>query len=155
MTNVVILYAHLQELFATVDVNFRVLFRYSYTDCSRFFRSLIHNRKFSGLRSEPIGRAAIVDLGNLRTLIITRARERPAASVSTPPRIRMPQADRPLSPHLQIYKPQLTSVLSISHRATGIALSVGTLLLVWWLLAGAIGAGAYGQAQAFLGSWIG
>lgn len=67
----------------------------------------------------------------------------------------MPQADRPLSPHIQIYKPQLTSVLSISHRATGLALSLGTLLLVWWLLAGAIGPAAYAQAQAFLGSWFG
>ncbi len=67
----------------------------------------------------------------------------------------MRQADRPLSPHLQIYKLQLTSVLSISHRATGVALTVGTLLLVWWLLAGAMGAESYGRAQSFLGSWIG
>ncbi len=67
----------------------------------------------------------------------------------------MPPADRPLSPHLQIYKPQLTSVLSISHRATGLALSVGTLLLVWWLLAAATGPEAYAQAQSFIGSWFG
>jgi succinate dehydrogenase / fumarate reductase, cytochrome b subunit len=67
----------------------------------------------------------------------------------------MRQAGRPLSPHLQIYKPQLTSVLSILHRATGLALSVGTLLLVWWLLAAASGPAAYAQAQAFLGSWLG
>lgn len=67
----------------------------------------------------------------------------------------MRQADRPLSPHLQIYKPQLTSVLSISHRATGVALTVGTLVLVWWLLAGAMGAEPYSRAQGFLGSWIG
>jgi succinate dehydrogenase / fumarate reductase, cytochrome b subunit len=67
----------------------------------------------------------------------------------------MRQADRPLSPHLQIYKPQLTSVLSISHRATGVALTIGTLLLVWWLFAGAMGAESYGRAQSFLGSWIG
>lgn len=67
----------------------------------------------------------------------------------------MPQASRPLSPHLQIYKPQLTSVLSILHRFTGLALTVGTLLLVWWLLAAASGPAAYGQAQAFLGSWFG
>jgi succinate dehydrogenase / fumarate reductase cytochrome b subunit len=56
---------------------------------------------------------------------------------------------------LQIYKPQLTSTLSISHRATGIALAVGTVVLVWWVLAAAIGPGAYDQAQAFLGSWLG
>ena len=67
----------------------------------------------------------------------------------------MPPANRPLSPHLQIYKPQLTSVLSISHRATGLALSVGTLLLVWWLLAAATGPEAYAQAQSFIGSWFG
>jgi succinate dehydrogenase / fumarate reductase, cytochrome b subunit len=62
---------------------------------------------------------------------------------------------RPLSPHLQIYRPQLTSVLSITHRATGVALSVGTLLLVWWLVAAANGPEAYDNVQRFLGSWIG
>lgn len=67
----------------------------------------------------------------------------------------MRQADRPLSPHLQIYKPQLTSILSISHRATGLALSVGMVVLVWWLLAAAIGPDAYAQVQGFLGSWLG
>src|SRR5258708_15399419 len=67
----------------------------------------------------------------------------------------MRPAGRPLSPHLQIYKPQLTSILSISHRATGLALSVGTLLLVWWLLAAAAGPQAYAQAQGFFGSWLG
>ena len=67
----------------------------------------------------------------------------------------MRQADRPLSPHLQIYKPQLTSVLSVSHRATGIALTLGTLLLVWWVSAGAIGAEAYDRVQGFTGSWLG
>ena len=67
----------------------------------------------------------------------------------------MAQAERPLSPHLQVYKPQLTSVLSISHRATGIALSVGTVLLVWWLLAAARGPDAYDAVRGFTGSWIG
>ena len=67
----------------------------------------------------------------------------------------MRQAGRPLSPHLQIYKPQVTSVLSILHRFTGLALSVGTLPLVWWLLAAASGPASYAQAQAFLGSWLG
>jgi len=62
---------------------------------------------------------------------------------------------RPLSPHLQIYRPQLTSVLSITHRATGVALSVGTLLLVWWLVAAANGPDSYDNVQRFLGSWIG
>jgi len=63
--------------------------------------------------------------------------------------------NRPLSPHLQVYKPQLTSVLSILHRATGIAVSVGTLLLVWWLVAAAAGPDAYAAVQAFNGSFIG
>jgi succinate dehydrogenase / fumarate reductase, cytochrome b subunit len=67
----------------------------------------------------------------------------------------MPQAARPLSPHLQIYKPQLTTTLSISHRATGIALAVGMLALVWWVLAAAIGPEAYDQARGFFGSWFG
>lgn len=67
----------------------------------------------------------------------------------------MGQVDRPLSPHLQIYKWQLTMALSITHRATGIALSVGTVLLVWWLLAAAMGPAQYSEAQWFFGSWIG
>lgn len=67
----------------------------------------------------------------------------------------MAAQDRPLSPHLQIYKPQLTSVLSITHRATGIALAVGTLLLVWWLAAAAAGPEAYEAAQGFIGSVLG
>lgn len=62
---------------------------------------------------------------------------------------------RPLSPHLQVYKPQLTSVLSISHRATGVALSAGTFVLVWWLFAAASGPDAFAVVQGFLGSWFG
>ncbi|MCC7271936.1 MAG: succinate dehydrogenase, cytochrome b556 subunit [Alphaproteobacteria bacterium] len=64
-------------------------------------------------------------------------------------------SSRPLSPHLQIYRPQLTSVLSILHRGTGVALAVGTLLLVWWLVAAATGPAAYATAQGFIGSWLG
>ncbi|HEX9465142.1 MAG TPA: succinate dehydrogenase, cytochrome b556 subunit [Alphaproteobacteria bacterium] len=62
---------------------------------------------------------------------------------------------RPLSPHLQVYRPQLTSVLSITHRATGVALAVGTLLLVWWLIAAATGPEAFAVVQSFMGSWLG
>jgi len=62
---------------------------------------------------------------------------------------------RPLSPHLQVYRWQLTSVLSILHRTTGVALSVGTLVLIWWLVAAAEGPEAYAHVQGFLGSWIG
>jgi succinate dehydrogenase / fumarate reductase cytochrome b subunit len=64
-------------------------------------------------------------------------------------------ASRPLSPHLQIYRWQITSVLSILHRLTGLALSLGTLLLVWWLVALASGPDAFATAQAFVGSWLG
>lgn len=62
---------------------------------------------------------------------------------------------RPLSPHLQVYKPQLTSVLSITHRGTGIFLSLGALVLSYWLLAIAAGPETYHEAQALLGSWLG
>jgi succinate dehydrogenase / fumarate reductase cytochrome b subunit len=67
----------------------------------------------------------------------------------------MTPAQRPLSPHLQIYRPQITSVLSITHRATGLALAIGSWLLVWWLLAAAAGRDAFATAQWFWGSWIG
>lgn len=62
---------------------------------------------------------------------------------------------RPLSPHLQIYRPQITTSLSILHRAAGIALSVGTLLLIWWLVAAASGDAAYAAVSGFLRSPIG
>jgi len=62
---------------------------------------------------------------------------------------------RPLSPHLQIYRPQLTSVLSILHRASGIILALGALLIAGWLAAVAAGPGAYQTAHAALNSWAG
>ena len=70
---------------------------------------------------------------------------------------------RPLSPHLQVYKPQLTSVLSILHRATGIALSVGALYLATWVIYAAANPAAYALFQSFntsilgrivLGGWL-
>jgi succinate dehydrogenase / fumarate reductase cytochrome b subunit len=67
----------------------------------------------------------------------------------------MTSPDRPLSPHLQIYRWQLTSVLSILHRATGVALSLGTLLLVYWLIALAAGPTTYEVARGLIGSWLG
>jgi succinate dehydrogenase / fumarate reductase, cytochrome b subunit len=60
---------------------------------------------------------------------------------------------RPLSPHLQIYRPQLTSVLSISHRFTGVVLTAGFLVLVYWLVALASGDAAYAAALSVLGAW--
>ncbi len=62
---------------------------------------------------------------------------------------------RPLSPHLQIYKPQLTSALSIFHRMSGVVLAIGALLLAWWLVAAATSDAAFGLVVAFLRSWIG
>ncbi|MEL6503439.1 MAG: succinate dehydrogenase, cytochrome b556 subunit [Pseudomonadota bacterium] len=62
---------------------------------------------------------------------------------------------RPLSPHLSIYKPIPTMVMSIMHRITGAALYFGTILVAWWLLAAASGAEAYATANWFFGSLIG
>jgi succinate dehydrogenase / fumarate reductase cytochrome b subunit len=67
----------------------------------------------------------------------------------------MTARNRPLSPHLQIYRPQLTSVLSITHRASGIALALGSLLLVWWIAALVRGPDAFALVQQFIGSVIG
>jgi succinate dehydrogenase / fumarate reductase cytochrome b subunit len=62
---------------------------------------------------------------------------------------------KPLSPHLQVYKWQLTSVLSILHRMTGVFLGLGSLLLCYWLLAAAAGPGAYALLVAMLRPWYG
>ncbi|HEY5280790.1 MAG TPA: succinate dehydrogenase, cytochrome b556 subunit [Pseudolabrys sp.] len=62
---------------------------------------------------------------------------------------------RPLSPHLQIYRPMLTMVMSIVHRITGGALYFGMVLLAWWLLAAASGPNAYATFEAVAGSIIG
>jgi succinate dehydrogenase / fumarate reductase cytochrome b subunit len=65
----------------------------------------------------------------------------------------MAAGKRPLSPHLQIYRPQITSVLSISHRFSGVVLAVGLLVLVYWLAALAAGDAAYAAALSVLGAW--
>ena len=62
---------------------------------------------------------------------------------------------RPLSPHLQIYKPLFTMVISILHRITGGALYVGTLLVVWWLVAAASGPEYFDFANGIMGSFVG
>jgi len=67
----------------------------------------------------------------------------------------MPSHPRPTSPHLQIYRPQLTAVTSILHRITGVILAIGTLALVYWLVAAAVGEESFNTAQAIAGSWIG
>ena len=67
----------------------------------------------------------------------------------------MASANRPLSPHLQVYRPQITSVLSILHRITGVILAFGSLLLVYWLVAAATGDAAFETAQGVIGSFFG
>jgi succinate dehydrogenase / fumarate reductase cytochrome b subunit len=62
---------------------------------------------------------------------------------------------RPLSPHLQIYRPQLTSVTSILTRITGNALIVASVLIVWWLLAASTGPEYFAVADGFVTSWFG
>jgi succinate dehydrogenase / fumarate reductase, cytochrome b subunit len=67
----------------------------------------------------------------------------------------MTTVNRPLSPHLEVYKPQLTSMMSIFNRLTGLALSVGTIFFVWQLLAAASGPASFVWFQGLAGSWIG
>ena len=62
---------------------------------------------------------------------------------------------RPLSPHLQIYKPQITSILSIMHRLTGVGLSVGTILIVLWLTSLSLGESFYEYYIIFVKSVFG
>jgi len=63
-----------------------------------------------------------------------------------------PGVERPLSPHLQIYQPMLTMMMSIAHRISGVGNSVGFLLLTWWLVAVGAGSEAYEQVSSFFGS---
>lgn len=62
---------------------------------------------------------------------------------------------RPLSPHLQIYRPMLTMMMSIMHRATGVALYFGVILLVWWFSAAAASDDYFNMVQGFFGHWFG
>ena len=65
------------------------------------------------------------------------------------------QKERPLSPHLTIYKPIPTMVVSILHRVTGAALYFGTLMLAWWLIAAASGESYFNYVNGFMGSFLG
>jgi succinate dehydrogenase / fumarate reductase cytochrome b subunit len=65
------------------------------------------------------------------------------------------EAERPLSPHLQIYRPMLTMMMSIAHRITGASLAVGFALLTWWLVAISMGPQAYASVADFFGSFVG
>jgi len=65
------------------------------------------------------------------------------------------RGNRPLSPHLMIYRPQWTSITSIFVRITGNAVIVAALMIVWWFVAAASGPDAFATADAFLRSWFG
>lgn len=72
--------------------------------------------------------------------------------MATPER---PAVQRPLSPHLQVYKPQLTSTLSIAHRITGVVLSIAAFGIAWWLVALAAGGDTYATFVASADSLLG
>jgi succinate dehydrogenase / fumarate reductase, cytochrome b subunit len=65
------------------------------------------------------------------------------------------EVERPLSPHLQIYRPMLTMMMSIAHRLTGAANAVGFVLLTWWLVAISIGPDSYATVDQFFSSIVG
>jgi len=67
----------------------------------------------------------------------------------------MAEDHRPLSPHLQVYRPQVTSVLSITHRMTGVVLSMAAVLLTYWLASAAYGPDSFARAQTMMESWFG
>ena len=64
------------------------------------------------------------------------------------------QKERPLSPHLSVYKPQITMVLSITHRIMGSFLAISTPVLIYWLMAIASGPTAYAELQAVFSYWF-
>lgn len=65
------------------------------------------------------------------------------------------RGNRPLSPHLSVYRPQLTSMTSILTRITGTALLLGALLTVWWFLAAASSPEYFAVADGLITSWLG
>ncbi|MCP1726661.1 succinate dehydrogenase / fumarate reductase cytochrome b subunit [Natronospira proteinivora] len=67
----------------------------------------------------------------------------------------MAAQNRPVSPHLQIYRFMWTMALSITHRMTGMFLTIGTIFLVYWLVSIAAGEAAYATAQGLIVSWPG
>ncbi len=65
------------------------------------------------------------------------------------------RTERPISPHLTVYRLTLTMVMSGAHRVTGAALYFGTLLLVWWLVAASTSPRNFDLINGFFGTWIG
>lgn len=68
---------------------------------------------------------------------------------------RSARPQRPLSPHIQIYRPLINMVMSIVHRLTGVALYFGTLLLAWWLIAAAVGPDYFNYVSSWFQPWYG
>ena len=75
------------------------------------------------------------------------------AEVNTRPA--SPESRRPLSPHLGIYRPMLTMMMSIAHRITGVGLAFGLVFFVWWLTAAAHSETYFATVQACISSWLG
>lgn len=65
------------------------------------------------------------------------------------------RGNRPLSPHLQVYRPQITSVMSVFHRITGVGNAFGSILVAWWFIAAAVGPDAFDAINGFMTSWFG
>lgn len=65
------------------------------------------------------------------------------------------RGNRPLSPHIQVYRPQMTSILSILHRITGVGMTLGAILVVWWFVAGAVSPDYSAKVDGYLTSWLG
>lgn len=65
------------------------------------------------------------------------------------------RGNRPLSPHLTIYRPQYTALLSILHRMTGVGLTLGAVCVVWWLIAAATGEEYFNTINGLMTSWFG
>ncbi len=85
------------------------------------------------------------------------AADRPGTTVARERSSTAPLSKRslPVSPNIQLYRPQLTSVLSIANRITGVIASIAAIGLVAWLVAGAVGPEAYAAVQGAIYSWIG
>jgi succinate dehydrogenase / fumarate reductase cytochrome b subunit len=98
------------------------------------------NRPFISLCQQELGKMKWVETSGKPT----RAMTQPTAT-----------RQRPLSPHLSIYRPKITMTMSIIHRITGGALYFGTLLLAAWLIAAAIGEDAFNMVSWVYSSWIG
>jgi succinate dehydrogenase / fumarate reductase, cytochrome b subunit len=67
----------------------------------------------------------------------------------------MTMGNRPLSPHLQVYKMPMSGIMSITHRITGVIMSLGLVFFTYWIVAAAYGPEAFDRAQSVMNSWFG